>query len=602
MAADAIVYCLENLTDYIQFERLCHDLMIVEGYTGLEPIGGFKDKGRDAIHIDRLSSNQVTIFAYSVREDWYTKLKEDAEKIQKHGHECHNIAFLCTAFFSPTERDNAISFIKETYGWNFIIYGLERLRSILSTNARLLANHPQIFSPPFFPVAGGLSLSFSPEYIIIDYSSPDEVLATWLARKLKLHGYLVWCRSIDPITGESVNNTTESLVKQRAFFYVTVLSDEGITDPDLTYRRNIAFQEIRSHNSPFVIPILSTDIQDSKFDSNLRDIEKIDFAKEGYQKGLDHLIQRLEASNCPVLEDGKRCALNSFFPSPLTSNEEESVLSNVFPVLQIPKTISRYTAPEKIGYTEIETHFTKWAFRKVDSTTFLSFHSPPDDLKETFRLKEAGGAAWDDLDKIDGISTHDLTKELIKKSINVACEIRGLQLCSKSGKYYFPDQLLNKNRLKVTRPDYKTSISAVGERKYYKPIQSEKYRYHLSPDFYVMRKSRSEFWIVLRIYLRITDENGQLLEGRKINSRRKHLCRDWWNNEWLGRILAIMQYLGNGNDIVVGTIKEKSIVVGVDPLTWVMPLSICEEELTEDNYNRDYLDFYQIEDFEDEGT
>ena len=63
-----------------------------------------------------------------------------------------------------------------------------------------------------------------------------------------------------------------------------------------------------------------------------------------------------------------------------------------------------------------------------------------------------------------------------------------------------------------------------------------------------------------------------------------------------------MQYLGDGNDIVIGTIKGKSIIVGIDPLTWVMPLSICEEELAEDNYNRDYLDFYQIEDFEDDGT
>ncbi|MGD9290541.1 MAG: hypothetical protein PVG74_23170 [Desulfobacterales bacterium] len=30
MAADAIVYCLENLTDYAQFERLSHDLMLVD--------------------------------------------------------------------------------------------------------------------------------------------------------------------------------------------------------------------------------------------------------------------------------------------------------------------------------------------------------------------------------------------------------------------------------------------------------------------------------------------------------------------------------------------------------------------------------------------
>jgi hypothetical protein len=51
MAADPIIYCLEHVTDYGQFERLCHDLMISEGWDNIESLGGMKDKGRDAIHI-----------------------------------------------------------------------------------------------------------------------------------------------------------------------------------------------------------------------------------------------------------------------------------------------------------------------------------------------------------------------------------------------------------------------------------------------------------------------------------------------------------------------------------------------------------------------
>jgi hypothetical protein len=68
-------YCLQELTDYTGFESLCHDLMALEGYPKIEPLGGFNDKGRDALHLDR--SGLVTIFAYSVREDWRAKLAED---------------------------------------------------------------------------------------------------------------------------------------------------------------------------------------------------------------------------------------------------------------------------------------------------------------------------------------------------------------------------------------------------------------------------------------------------------------------------------------------------------------------------------------------
>jgi len=165
MAADPVIYCLEQLTDYDQFERLCHDLMALDGYRNIEPIGGSKDKGRDAIHFD-FSTGMVTIFAYSVRDDWRNKLDEDSQKIQRHGHTCHRLAFLCTATFTPSGRDQAINHIKNTYGWPLELYGLERLANMLrSTHRQLVAQHPQIFCPPFFPLAGGLSLSFALDHL-----------------------------------------------------------------------------------------------------------------------------------------------------------------------------------------------------------------------------------------------------------------------------------------------------------------------------------------------------------------------------------------------------------------------------------------------------
>src|SRR4051812_13966030 len=111
MAADPIVFCLRELTDYDQFEQLCHDLMVLEGYPEIEPLGGSKDKGRDAIDVSR-NGKRTSIFAYSVREDWLKKLKEDAGKIKKHGHTCTHLVFLVTAKITATERDNAIKLIQ----------------------------------------------------------------------------------------------------------------------------------------------------------------------------------------------------------------------------------------------------------------------------------------------------------------------------------------------------------------------------------------------------------------------------------------------------------------------------------------------------------
>jgi hypothetical protein len=63
MSADSIIYCLENLTDYRQFERLCTDVMSQSGFPDIELLGGSNDGGRDAIHISRQNPDDITVFA-----------------------------------------------------------------------------------------------------------------------------------------------------------------------------------------------------------------------------------------------------------------------------------------------------------------------------------------------------------------------------------------------------------------------------------------------------------------------------------------------------------------------------------------------------------
>ena len=149
MAADPIVYCLEHLTDYAQFERFCHDLMVLEGYRSLEPLGGCQDKGRDAIHVNR-SDGVVTIFCYSVREDWFAKLKQDVKIIHKHKHPCNRIVYLSTYDFTARERDAAVAFIKNKYVWELECFGLERLRVLVTKHRSIITSHPQLFHPNFF--------------------------------------------------------------------------------------------------------------------------------------------------------------------------------------------------------------------------------------------------------------------------------------------------------------------------------------------------------------------------------------------------------------------------------------------------------------------
>src|SRR6266404_8278044 len=132
MGSRATKYDLDNVTDYIQFEFFGNNLMSAEGYKNIEPLGGHKDRGRDAIDVDK-TSGKVTIFTYSVQEDWNDKLDEDLEKIQNHGHLCNKVVFLTTGSPTTTQKDKKEAAVKKKYGWDLEFYDLERIATLVDT-------------------------------------------------------------------------------------------------------------------------------------------------------------------------------------------------------------------------------------------------------------------------------------------------------------------------------------------------------------------------------------------------------------------------------------------------------------------------------------
>ena len=144
MSADPIIYCLEHLTDYRQFERLCSDLMSGCGYSRIDPLGGSSDGGRDALH--QCSGNPLTIFAYTVRTDWRRKLLQDCDRIREEGHTPANLVYVCTSTLSASEKDDVAAHVRNDYGWSLEVFDLERIRVQLAGPQRyLIAQHPAIF-------------------------------------------------------------------------------------------------------------------------------------------------------------------------------------------------------------------------------------------------------------------------------------------------------------------------------------------------------------------------------------------------------------------------------------------------------------------------
>ena len=268
MSADPIVYCLERLTDYAQFERLATDLMAGTDFPGIEPLGGTGDGGRDALHVHR-EEGKVRVFAYSVRHDWEAKLRQDCRRIAERKHCVAQVVFVSTRAMSAQKRDQLRTEIREKHGWETEFYDIERLRALLAGPLKdLIAQHPSIFVPPWFERRGGEVVSHDVrDLLVIDHLAGDHAFAAWLFSRLGAAGYSVWCRGLAPLAGEDPHASILAIVRQRAARYLPVLSTRSVVDSDLRSRTALAAMD-----DGRVVPCWLDDLTGSTFtkDINLR--------------------------------------------------------------------------------------------------------------------------------------------------------------------------------------------------------------------------------------------------------------------------------------------------------------------------------------------
>ncbi len=445
MGANLTVYCLQELTDYAEFERLCHDLMVLVGYRSMEPLGGFSDKGRDAIHFS--STGGATIFAYSVREDWRAKLAEDANKIRKHNHTCDTIVFVTTSHVSAAERDEAAGSILDQYQWKLELYSLERLRTLLETQFQYVrANHPHIFPPAFLEIEARIKQTQERDHIFISYVPEDTALAEWLSRKLTAEGYLVWCDRFRSLGGDGYPSDVDAAIQQRVSRVVALYSEVSLRNPDIVRQRAIALGIGQAQIPNFLIPLRIENIPADQLDQKTRELVFVPF-ETNWSAGLQYLFNKLELLTCPKpLSNGKAIAAGAYLEQDVISNDPELVITNWLPVERIPDVILLFRPKRFVPRDELEQLKREWAFREAADGVLLSFQYPPQSLVTDLQLRSAGMKPWRATTQIQGINTKNLISELVRKSILAKCTRMGLQYCNSTAMYYFPFGLRNFRR------------------------------------------------------------------------------------------------------------------------------------------------------------
>ncbi len=374
MSADPIVYCLERISDYRAFERLCSALLAGAGYPAIDPLGGTGDGGRDAtIRTDE--NGRRVVFAYTVREDWRVKLKKDCTRVQELQHDPDVFVYVCTEVLSASDKDFAVQLVSSQFGWTLDLYDIERLRvNLVGPQRHLIAQHPSIFVPPFFPQVGGQSLSQCRDTILIDHVAADHALATWLSRRLTLQGFRTWCRGTAPLAGENADESVRKLIGLRAVQYLPVVSEESLSDQLFLERCALS-----ASNDSFVLPCSSLKHEDPRLPSRLKQVTAANFSSS-WDTGLTDVLSKLKALGLrPDLDQaqGRQIALRDYLPTRVTVPTPEPVFANLFQ-LALPETMLVYDLQRSLTQAETDELRLRWAFAELNAHRVVAFTPPPE--------------------------------------------------------------------------------------------------------------------------------------------------------------------------------------------------------------------------------
>jgi len=571
MSADAIIYCLERVTDYRDFERLCSALLAGAGYPAIDPLGGTGDEGRDAIIRDDGTGRKIA-FAYTVRSDWRKKLAQDCKRVQEKGHTPDIFVFVCTEALSASEKDFAHTFVHQSYGWTLDLFDLERLRlQIAGPQRYLIAQHPSIFTPPFFPQRGGQSVVESRDTLLIDHDPADHALATWLARRLSLAGFRTWCQGTAPLAGENADETVRVLLGARAQLYLPVLSSASLSDSTFLERCTLA-----TAKEGFVLPC-STELDHREISgpSRLKRIEPAYFSTS-WKTGLDQILARLTALGIrPALEveRGRQIALRDYLPTQVTVAKPEPVFANVFS-LQLPKKMFVIDLRRPLTDSEIADLRMHWAFAEVSKYCVVAFQPPPATVP-VLPVKRTPELLWEEVPQKDGKKTLNLEKELARRSLDVVCAQKGLNFCARRNVFYFPEHESSDWKQPITHVDGRvTTVQLTGMRTKGWGDRASPFLYQLAPRFAPQRDSDGSWHVVLQIYIRVTTTEGDPFEGKEIGRRRKIVSKSWWNKEWLARLLGVVQALETSAGRIELGAESQAVVMLTKPLTWKCPVGL----------------------------
>lgn len=386
--------------------------------------------------------------------------------------------------------------------------------------------------------------------LFISHATPeDNYFAGWLASKLSLMGYDVWCDIEVFKGGEDFWQHIERTIRDQAAKFIFVLSSTSIQKRG-TLKELAVADKINDRND-FILPVRIDNISGSDLPTELIRLNYIDFYCN-WAAGLRQLLEKLEKDHV-FTEEKPASALLGFWKKTLAIKDnvivarEEGYRANWFEIT-IPRFVYFHYPSAFAQFTLDDIPYA--AFSERD---FIVSFACEECLKKEFEIEKSIKTSIADFLKekkyfipATEVEIEDTNKKIIRLlnlSFSMYLLDRGLRPYNMASDtiYYFSAETDNKNpSLRINLEKYdKHSINLLGKSKganWHYAIGGQAFLYPISA-----------FSIDYHIIFTSQVKNHPLVKAEQHTYRRR-LAKSWFNKKWRDLLIGSFLWLSNGNE------------------------------------------------------
>ncbi|MEQ9404713.1 MAG: hypothetical protein RIM99_14065 [Cyclobacteriaceae bacterium] len=330
--ADLIEYALDKYTDFKQFETIATQVLTLEGFTNIIPIGGVDDEGIDAEIVKYYKDEiQKTVFQYTIQENISSKISDTISTLEENSIEYSNLIFV------TKNQVNNIGGLKTKAR-------KDHKKSIEIYDRRVFIKHLQTESGLFHRYFPNIKAQLNSQLLKghTAFSSDDsrDILESTL---LKCSLLFTFNSSADPIRKDLFDYT---------FLALIVSEDKEVSKTELIDKFNEKFG--RKLNSSELDAVLERLAKKKLVDLSGDSIVSTELAKEKLEGTLSRINASSEALVDDILSKAQEIISEKLDKKTLGigRNNIKKSLSAYFSLYGLEYTDSAHTVGKKFGFSD----------------------------------------------------------------------------------------------------------------------------------------------------------------------------------------------------------------------------------------------------------